>query len=267
MRSPTVDADETLDPLTRTRHIIQKRKGHRVASDDILLAWAAVRACPTAERVLDLGSGKGAVALLLLHRLLSASKHRGEHGHAARVIGVEALAPSHDLAMRNAALNGLADCYEPRLGDLRDPTVLAGELPFDLITGAPPFKQLGSGVLPRDEQRAAGRFELRGGIREYVAAAALQLAPEGKVVLLMDGSAPSRTRAVDALVTAGLHPHVFLAVKPCPDRPPVYWVFVADWRDRGAVEESLCLRLAVDGPFSPQYEAIRSELDLPASER
>jgi tRNA1(Val) A37 N6-methylase TrmN6 len=250
-----LQADETLDPLTRRLRIIQRRHGQRAATDDLLLAWAAARACPTAERILDLGSGKGTVALLLLQLLGG--------GGRCRVIGVEVLSRSHELALRNAALNGLADRYEPRLGDLRDPAVLEGERAFDLITGAPPFMPLGSGVLPRDEERAAGRFELRGGVGEYAAAAARQLAPEGRLVLLMDGLARSRTRAEEALANARLRPRHVLGVRPSPDRPPVYWVIEAGWQGRDMSEASLCLRSALDGPFSPEYEAIRNELELP----
>ena len=42
---------------------IKERRGHRAASDDTLPAWAAAEACPHAFRVLDLGSGKGTVAI------------------------------------------------------------------------------------------------------------------------------------------------------------------------------------------------------------
>jgi len=143
-----IHPDETRDRLTSKLTIIQKRRGHRAASDDTILAWAAARSCPDAIRVLDLGSGKGTVAMLLLQRL-----------PACRLIGIEALPENHDLAVRNAALNGLADRWEPRLGDLRDPTILAGEDPFDLVTGAPPFMPVGSGVMPDDVQRAAGQHE------------------------------------------------------------------------------------------------------------
>lgn len=254
LSAPPVNPDETLDRLARTLRIIQKKRGQRAASDDVFLAWAGARAEPGAERVLDLGTGKGTVAMLLLRRL-----------PGCKVIGVEALPMSHDLAVRNAALNRLHDRYEPRFGDLRDPFVLIGEPPFDLITGAPPFKPVGSGTLPSDPQRAAGRFELKGGVREYARSAAMHLAPGGKTVILMDGLDESRRRAEDAFAAAGLFPHAFLAVRPRPDRPPVYWIIQAGSEAAGnAKEESICMRPESGEAWSPAYEAIRKEMDLTA---
>jgi len=243
--------DETLDRLTRTMRILQKRRGHRAASDDTLLAWAASRAKPEAARILDLGCGKGTVALLLLERL-----------PCARAVGVEAVEASFDLARRNAALNDLSHRFAPLLGDLRDPEILAGEPPFDLVTGAPPFMPLGSGVLPSDEVRAAARFELRGGVSDYIAAATRSLADEGAVVILMDGLESSRKKTLAAFSEFGLHVRETLEVLPLPSAPPTYRIFTAR-RDEGPLTVStLCMRLAPGGAFSPDYESVRRELDL-----
>jgi tRNA1Val (adenine37-N6)-methyltransferase len=245
--------DETLDPISRSIRIIQKRDGHRVASDDVLLAWAGTQACPGAKRVLDLGSGKGTVALLMLSRL-----------PGCRVVGVEALHVSHELAVRNACLNRLEDRYEPRLGDLRDPSVLFNELPFHLITGAPPFKKVGSGTLPKSPQRAASRFEFRGGVGEYVETASRHLAPNGKLVILMDGLEESRARVEHAIKSCGLFPHLALSIRPRPDHPPVYWIFEADSTRGGMVENSVSIRPAVGNSWSKEFEAIREEMELPS---
>ncbi len=247
---PRINPDETLDRLTSKFLIIQKRRGHRAASDDTLLAWAAARTRPEASRVLDLGSGKGTVAMLLLHCL-----------PGCRVIGLEALEVSHELATRNAHLNSLQDRWDPRLGDLRDPSLLAGESLFDLITGAPPFMPVGSGVMPKDPQRAAGRFELRGGVWDYAEAAAGNLAKGGKVVFLMDGLASSRSRTLHALSAAGLCISVITAVHPFPGRNPVYWIFEAGMGAQLQTEQSLCIRTKQDGAFSPEFEAIRREMN------
>lgn len=249
MERESVGPDETLDRLTHRLRIIQKRRGHRAATDDTLLAWAAARARPDASRVLDLGSGKGTVAMLLLQRM-----------PACRVVGVEAEPVSHDLALRNRLLNGLTERWTPRLGDLRDRSVLAGEAPFDLIAGAPPFLPMGDGTLPSDPLRAAGRFELRGGVSDYVATAAQHLSASGAVVILMDGL--GRGRAVAAFEAVGLGLRRLVAVQPYPGKPPTYWLLVAGRGAGDAVEETLNLRPGPGTVYTPGFDAIRRELNL-----
>jgi tRNA1(Val) A37 N6-methylase TrmN6 len=200
--------------------------------------------------VLDLGSGKGTVALLIARRLL-----------ACRVVGVEALTQSHELAIRNASWNRLEDRYEPRLGDLRDSSVLAGEPLFDLICGAPPFKRMGTGTLPRDPQRAAGRFEMRGGVEAYAEAAVRHLAPGGRIVLLMDGLGCARAQS--AIGSAGLFTRRILGVRPRPDRAATYWIIEAGAEPACTMEETLCMREESGETWSLEYEAIRGEMDLP----
>lgn len=253
MRPPpslTPGPDETLDRLSSTLQILQRRRGHRATSDDVLLAAHAARACPTARRILDLGTGKGTVALLLARRL-----------PAARIVGVEAFARSHALAERNAALNGLADRYRPLLGDVRDPQVLAGEAPFDLVCGAPPFMPVGTGVLPTDPQRAAGRFELRGGVEGYAACAFAHLAPAGRVVLLLDGLQKERL-----IAACGKGLRRLVGVSPRPAAPPTFWIGIAAAEPASTpiVEDHLAMRLeaAHDAPWSPAYAALRVELQL-----
>jgi tRNA1Val (adenine37-N6)-methyltransferase len=245
-----IHPDETLDRLTSRLNIIQKRRGHRAASDDTLLAWAAARTCPDAVRVLDLGSGKGTVAMLLLQRL-----------PGCRVIGLEALSVSHELAVRNTRLNALSDRWDPRLGDLRNPCILAGESRFDLITGAPPFMPVGSGVMPEDPQRAAGRFELRGGVRDYAEAAVGHLAQGGKGVFLMDGLESSQARAVQAFTAVGLFLNSITVVHPFPGRDPIYRIFEVSALFGSTKEQSLCMRMDGKSGFSPEYESIRRDMD------
>jgi tRNA1(Val) A37 N6-methylase TrmN6 len=244
--------DESLDPLSRTLMILQRRRGHRAGSDDVVLAWTALHACPDATAVLDLGSGQATVAMLLASRLPS-----------ARVLSLEAQAVSHQLACRNVALNRLGDRVLPVHGDLRAAEALGVGGGFDLITGAPPFMPLGTGVLPQDPQRAAGRFELRGGVEDYLACAVPRLAPGGRAVILMDGLSAARTRA--AIARVGLRVEQLVEVGPRPGRPPTYQAFVAGSPDvvEGEARTRLSMRGVSGDAWTSSWVAVRSALDLP----
>ena len=247
--------DESLDRLSRTLWLLQRKRGHRATSDDVVLAGLAVAAAPAARRALDLGTGKCTVALLMANALPD-----------CHFVGVEAFAESHALGVRNVALNGLAARIEVRLGDLRNARILEAEAPFDLVTGAPPFIPLGSGVLPADAQRAAGRFETTGGVEAYAAAAARSLAPGGRAVLLMDGASATRSRA--ALAQTGLELVDWVEVRPRPDRSPTFHVFVAEVghsiHPRPKSPRVLSMRNPNGDAWHPEYAALRATLDLDA---
>ncbi len=242
------------DPLTHRLRIWQRVDGHKATSDDVLLAWLGATTRPDAKRCLDLGTGKGTVAMLLSQALSE-----------TRLVGVEAFPESHALALRNIEENGLAGRFEARLGDLRDATVLAGEAPYDLVTGAPPFMRVGSGVQPRDPQRAAGRFELRGGVEAYVEAAAAHLAPAGACVILMDGG--GGPRAVRAFERFGLCVTRRVDVVPRPGRAPTYALVVGERGDPTPAPESetLAMRVPEGDAWSEAFAAVRRRLDLPGS--
>jgi tRNA1Val (adenine37-N6)-methyltransferase len=242
--------DETLDVLSRTLRILQRRRGHRATSDDTLLAWAAAEAAPSARRVLELGCGKGTVGLLLARCL-----------PAAHIIGVEALPESVDLAQRNRRLNGVEAQYEVRLGDLRDPDVLRGEAPFELVCGAPPFMAVGAGVLPQDPQRAAGRFELRGGVEGYLETAARHLGADGQVVILMDGVGGERAAVGGRAL--GLAVRRRLTVHPRPGRPATYEILTFARSSGPTTDGSLIMRGAEGPAWSAAFISLRARLDLP----
>lgn len=210
--------DESLDPLVGPWSILQLRKGHRFSVDDMLTAWRGAHAQPAARTLLDLGCGIGSVGLATLWRVGDAQ---------ARLVGVEAQQISAELAERTAALNGLRDRVDIVHGDLRDPQVVPEPLRpdggFDLITGSPPYLPEHCGVLPSHAQKAGARFELRGSVFDYCAAAARWLAPDGRFAFVMLAADPRTERAptqaglvveerLDVIFREGRDPHIAVLV-------------------------------------------------------
>ena len=182
---------ETVDALSGHFRILQLRKGHRFSTDDVLCAWYGTTWAPSVARALDLGSGIGSVAMIAAWRL------RG-----ARFVTVEAQEESVALARRSAAYNGLTDRFDIRHGDLRDPAVLAEEEPFDLILGSPPYFPPEAGSHGDHPQKVACRFEVRGDIFDYCAAAARHLAAGGLFACVFPSE--QRPRVEEAAAQAGL---------------------------------------------------------------
>ncbi len=201
----------TDDAIAGSWRLFQRRRGHRYSLDDVATAWVAARARPDAERYLDLGCGIGSVLLMVAYKL----------GPEAHLVGVEAQAVSIALARKNTARNDVrAQLLE---GDLREMSLETG---FDLITGTPPYLPPGAGSPSTDEQRTYARIEMRGGIEDYLAAAARALAPDGRFVACCDARRPER--AIDGAAAANLSPIEKMDVIPRAGRKgPLFtvWTF------------------------------------------
>lgn len=190
---PAPQEGETLDLLINDWWVFQLKGGHRFSTDDLMTAWRAVKWCPEATDLLDIGSGIGSVGLYTLAML---------DNEEATLIGVEAQRRSHELAKRSVARNHLEDRVQMLHGDLRDASVLDPERRFELITGSPPYIPIGKGIISPHPQRAACRFELRGSCVDYCIAAARWLKPGGTFAFVMAAADP---RIEEGPVRAGLH--------------------------------------------------------------
>ncbi|MEE2756714.1 MAG: methyltransferase [Myxococcota bacterium] len=246
----TPSDDESLDILSNRLKILQRKKGHRATSDDVLLAWAALEFGGSSKRMLDLGTGKATVAMLTLSCRSQLS-----------AVGVEVFPQSVDLARRNTRLNGLDARLSIIEADLRHHHRFAKLGPFDLVTGAPPFMPIGTGLLPHDEQRASGRFELKGGVEDYYIAAAKNITPRGSIIVLMDGAGGARNEA--AAEASGLWVHNRLDVAPRPTRPATYSITVARAYPGVRNHTQHTMRDNSGSAWSTWYQTVRRDLDLP----
>ena len=125
------------------------------------------------ERVCDLGAGTGLLGLLLLAREPS-----------LRLTNIELQKASHELALRNAALNDLGNQITCLHADLRDTSKLPQAGSFDLIISNPPYFSPDSGLVSPQAPRSAARTELTCTLDDVCAAASRLLRYSGRFALV-----------------------------------------------------------------------------------
>jgi len=235
----------TLDGLTGSWIVLQRARGHRHSVDDVLTAYYALHVSPRVDTHLDLGTGIGTVGLLVLWGL-------GEH---ACLTAVEAQEVSHRLLLANVAANGLGARVRALHGDLR---AFAEPVHFPLITGSPPYFPIGTGIVPRDSQKAHARFELRGDVSDYAQAAARQLTPDGWFVFCFP--TPQKQRALAAVASAGLKVARLCDVIPRETLPPLFSLFACRFPEFVAettIDDAFVVRRR-DGELSPAMRRVRA---------
>lgn len=166
----------------------QPARGYRVAVDAVLLA-AAVPAGPGMQ-VLELGTGVGAAALCLAHRV-----------PGCRIAAVELQPQLAALARDNVERNGLAGRVRVIEADLRSlPGGAGGVAPgaWDQVLANPPFMPVGGTPSP-DPVRARAVSEIAGTLQDWVDAALAALRQGGGLTLI------HRADRLDAALAA-LHP-------------------------------------------------------------
>lgn len=242
---------ETLDALSGLWRIYQYERGHRYSTDDLLTAWYGSTKCPSASRVLDLGSGIGSVGMMTAWRL-----------PGANFVTVEAQDISLKLARKSARYNGIENRYTILEGDLRDEKILAGQAPFDLITGSPPYFPLGTGVEGEHPQTIPCRFEVRGDISHYAQAAARHLAPGGLFAFVFPTL--QLERAMQGVRDAGLTALTRRDIVFREPNPPLISLFACALtsdlpvalKGQTFVEPPLVIR-AEKGDIHPEYRTVK----------
>jgi tRNA1Val (adenine37-N6)-methyltransferase len=247
--------DEDLCWLAGNWRILQRLDGHRTSLDDLVTAHlaASLTANPAPKHWLDLGTGIGSVALFMAWRFPQ-----------ARGLGVEVQAISAAMARRSLAWNGAADRVEVRDGDFRDSALLAGQRPFDLVTGTPPYFPIGTGPQSDGIQRAPCRFEHHGGVEAYCEAAARVLAPGAPLVACEAWI--QRERVEPAGRAAGLALSYWRDVIPRQGKAPLFVVFAmtAGAQADAPVRPPPLVVRDGQGRRTPEFMVVREAMGMPA---
>lgn len=257
---------EDLCMLSGDWRIFQLRRGHRWSLDDLVTAWVASSAMLTSDlgaprRALDLGCGLGSVLMMTAWRFPD-----------VRAVGLEAQPERAAMARRSLAYNGAADRCRVLDGDLRDlhaqrDASLAAALggPFELITGTPPYFPRGTGIESQGPLVAPCRFELRGGVEDYLAAAIPHLAPGGRIVVCT--ASLERARVTAAVADLQLAHLEHWDIIPRQGKPSLIMIDVVTTGAAGAAtaapsEHVLTVRDA-EQRWTPAFREVRAAMGMP----
>jgi tRNA1Val (adenine37-N6)-methyltransferase len=238
-------ADEDLSYLTGDWRVFQNRRGHRWSLDDLVTGWIATRS-GSPKRVLDLGCGLGSVLMMVAWKFPDAD-----------VTGIEAQADRAALGRRSLAYNGADDRCRILDGDLREHGF---EDRFDLVTGTPPYFPRGTGTESDKPHAMPCRFELRGGIEDYLVAAAKAVAPGGSIVMCTAAIERERVRALH--VPTREHWEII----PREGKAPLVDVFLFAPAKEPCVPRSLTVRDRA-GQWTPEFRRVRDDMGMPSSQR
>ena len=173
-KSASVVPATTEDWLLNGRvRLHQSAAGYRVAIDPILLA-AAVTATAD-DGALELGSGTGAAALCLHHRVPD-----------CRIVGLENEPDMLALARQNVLSNDVGDRVTFVQGDVGAPPAQITADVFDHVFSNPPFLQpvRADGRGDGNPQRAGAHIESSASLSTWIQAMVDALKPKGRLTLI-----------------------------------------------------------------------------------
>ena len=280
---------EELCSLSGGWRIFQRIGGHRWTTEDVVTAWYAKRCAEerglSVGSALDLGCGIGSVLLMTAWQY-----------PAAVCRGVEAQQLSASMAKRSVEFNLGAGSERVAVvgGDIREHAELptaAGGAGWDLVTGTPPYFKVeftskgaakpAASCFPSCEQSAPARFEFRGGIEVYCAAAAVAMRDDGVFVVVEQAqdahstgrcggfadSSPPRVEA--AAAAAGLAIYRRVDIEGRVGKKPLFSVFGMQRRTEVAppvAVESIAVRDA-EGYHTERYAELLTVMGIPPQVR
>lgn len=169
MTRPEISEDEMLESLGPF-FFIQRKAGHRLTGDSVSLAECVLPNLTEKDTVIDLGTGTGAIPLLLAAK-----------SPVRKITGVEIDADTARTAGKNVVANGLENRVEILNRDYRELKGIYAEGAFSAVVSNPPYTKAGAGRISPMKERAGARAELYGGLPDLVDVSAHLAGKKGRI--------------------------------------------------------------------------------------
>ncbi len=200
---------QRLDDLENGYRIWQDPDSFCYGIDAVLLAHYAT--LKDGDRVIDLGTGTGAVPLIMK----AIARDRGLRTHFT---GLEIQEDVSALALKSVQYNGLATEVDITKGDLKEAARIYGAASFSLVTCNPPYMIGSHGLVSKEGAVAAARHEIYCTLEDVVSSAAALLETNGRFAMV---HRPFRlAEIISVLKQYRLEPKRMRLVYPFADREP-----------------------------------------------
>ncbi len=147
--------------------------GYRFSIDAILLAhFPQIK---KGEKILDLGTGCGIIALILCYRY----PYR-----KIAITGIEIQSDLCQLADRNSSENCFTDQFQVIHGDIRTIRTIEKPEQYSLVISNPPFYNSGRGRLSKNVEKSLARHQFQTTCEDFVSAASFCAGNRCRVVMI-----------------------------------------------------------------------------------
>ena len=224
--------------------IVHERSAMKVGVDGVLLgAWADVRG---AERILDIGSGTGLIALMMAQR-----------NSTALIDAVEIEPDAFQESMFNIQQSPWGERINVTCCSFQE-LVESASLKYDLIISNPPF--FDNGVRASLESRAQARHSDGLPLNELILGVAGLLDQCGRAALILPAESLFNLQRLVPL--NGLFISRVCRVKPNPQKP-VFRILVEISKFESVLqEEELVIEFETHFDFTPEYRELTKEFYL-----
>lgn len=224
--------------------IVQERSAMKVGMDGVLLgAWANAF---EAQRILDIGTGTGLIALMLAQKNASAQ--------------IDAIEIDRD-ACEEANFNVQQSSWGTRINvhcqSFQEFTTET-EKKYDLVVSNPPF--FSNGVKAPDETRAQARHADALPLDELVLGAANLIQEDGRIALILPAE---HFQEVENLAKiSGLFLSRLCCVKPNPVKPDFRILVELSKKQSTLQEENLMIEFETHHDYTPEYKELTKDFYL-----